>query len=302
MGQSANITFMSDKQKAWAAILLAAGIGGGTATFTKLGLKEMSPISFISLRFIAASLALIPFVWRQLPRKTNDWLVLLGVSLFSTANITLYTYGIRLTGATIGQIFYSFVPVMVAVLSYFLLREKLTIKKVLGVAIALVGTSLIAILPNFKGSELLKGNFMGNLMILAGAVMVSFYPVLSKRVQHKYSPLVLTSVFVLVTAVIHMILSLIETRGDLSWMSGLSIEAWGSVAYVGLLSTAIYYLFYQFGIKYGSALIGSLMLYIQPVAVFIWAYITLGERLTQPFVAGSLLILYGAYLVNNNNK
>jgi len=288
-----------NQTKAIMAVLGAAILGGGNPIFSKIGLREIPPFSFTALRFFIALIILLPLAYKQLLKiKKEDWIKLIGVSLFATININLFVFGIRLTGASISQLIYSFVPVLVTIFSYLILKEKITNKKLLGIIVALVGTMLIVFLPVIQGANSLTGNVLGNLLILAGAICFSLYPVFSKKLQKKYSPLIITTIFALTTAAVSLSLSLTGFSGGYSWWQEVSKMALMSVLYLGIFGGAAYYLLHQYAIKHGSPIIASLILYLQPLAVFLWAAPMLGERLSLELIIGGGLILTGASLVS----
>ena len=288
---------MTRKTKALIAILLAAIIGGGTAPLSKIGLKEIPPLTFATLRFLTASLLVFPFVYRQLPKNKTEILKICGASLFAALNISLYVFGIRLTGATMSQMIYSLTPVLTIVLSYFLLKEKMSLSKIGGIIFAFIGTIIITFLPIIEKSSALTGNLTGNLLILGGAISFSLYPVLSKQLQQRHSPFLLTSLFIFTTAIVHIPLAIIELFRYPQWWQTTSASAFGALSYVALFGTIFFYLLYQYGIKYGSPTVGSMILYLQPISVFIWSAPLLGEKLTTGLIIGGALTLTGAYLV-----
>jgi len=65
---------------------------------------------------------------------------------------------------------------------------------------------------------------------------------------------------------------------------------------VGILGTAVWYLLYQYIIKHSSPLTASTILYLQPAATFIWAFLLLGEQVTRGFLIGTALAFLGIYL------
>ena len=282
---------------AWLAILGATLVGGGGPVFAKIALKEMPPFSFTCLRFFLASLLILPLFLKDRVKLDKKFLLLGLISLFSSVNIILFAFGVRLTTATSGQIIYVFVPIITAIISYFLIKERFGVKKIVGVILGFIGATLTVFLPVIGQPTETKGNVAGNLLIISGAVLYAFYPVFSKKMQKHYSPIHLTTAFLFTTALLSSVFVPGEILIYANWFKDVSRTAWLSFGYVTLMHTVVYYLLTQLAIKYGSALIGTLILYLQPVATFIWAAILLGERLSWGLLMGGLLTLSGAYLV-----
>ena len=197
---------------------------------------------------------------------------------------------------------YVFVPIMTAVISYFLIKERFTPKKIAGLFLGFSGIVLVVLLPLIGEPSLLKGNLSGNLLILAGATLFSFYPVFSKKLQTKYSPAYLTVVFIAVTTLLHALLFPIELATQPQSIQSVSLNAWLALIYVAAFGTTALYLLTQYAIKHGSATIGATILYLLPIATFAWAAILLGEKLTPGLIFGGLMVLSGAFLVTQSHR
>jgi len=286
---------MKKQTRALLAIILAAIFGGSNSVMTKIGLREIPPLSFAAYRFILASIIVLPIFVKGVKTRRN-FLRILGVSLFAAVNITFFVYGIRLTGATISQVIYSFVPVMVGILSYFLIKERITLRKIAGITLGLLGVIITVVLPTLTETTVLRGNLKGNLLIFIGAILFSFYPVLSKSLQKENSPMVLTSGFIITAALLHIILAVPETILQPSWWVGVSWIAWLAGAVLAIFGTVIFYWLWQISIQLGTPTTASMLLYLQPITAFGWANILLGEKLIPGLVISGMMILGGAYL------
>ena len=282
---------MTNQTKALLAVLGAAVFGSGSVIYSKIGLKEIPPFSFMFLRFLIASLFILPFYLKS-PAVTSP-AVATNFSLFVfQRQYFLFAFGISLTTATVSQIIYSLVPVITAILAHFLVKEKFNQKKIAGIALGFVGLLVIIGLPQ---------TFTGNLLLFIGACSYSFYPVLSKKIQAQYSPWNLTVMFIFTTTVLAGLLSLTELNQAATWINSASRLAWYSLFFVAIVGTIIYYWLTQRAIKDGSAVVGSMILYLQPVTTYLWAAAILGERLTLPVAIGGILTIGGAYLVTKTN-
>src|SRR3989344_5173665 len=112
---------LDDHTKALIAVLLAVVAGGGNAVFTKIALREIPPFSSIFLR--------------EKPKIDKDFGYAFAVSTFATINIVMFAFGVRLTSASVSQMIYAGVPMIIAILSYFMLKEKVTRQKVIGLIV-----------------------------------------------------------------------------------------------------------------------------------------------------------------------
>lgn len=284
-------------------IVVAAVIGGAIPPLSKIALRDIPPLSFTFLRFLLAGLILMPIFWsrRTILKKQNIKQLIL-VSSLATINVTLFIFGVRRTTATISQMLYAGVPLVAGILSYSILKERLNVRKWLGIMIGFVGVCIIVLLPVLGQGDALNGDLLGNLIIIVAVVSFSLYSVLSKSFLKNYTPLDLTMFFVMTTVAIQLLLAPIEVNQTTAWWN--NVHPWSVLAllYVGTFGTAMYYLLYQFAIQHATPVVASMILYLQPVFTIVWAAILLGERTTLGFVIGGILSLLGVALVTNFGK
>ncbi|OGY16107.1 MAG: hypothetical protein A2785_00785 [Candidatus Chisholmbacteria bacterium RIFCSPHIGHO2_01_FULL_49_18] len=287
---------------AFLAVILAAILSGGTPAFTKIGVGEFQPFTFIFIRFVLSIIFFIPLIVRAVRKYGKELFPVVILSLLSTANIILFTLGVKRTTATVSQMIYAVVPISSAVFSAWLLKENISRQKIGGIVLGLLGMGLIVLLPVVNQMSRFSGDLTGNLMIVVGAISFSIYSVLSKRLQKKFSPIVLTGIFLLTTAIVSGMLSLTETTNYFELWNDVTLRAWISLAYVASLGTAVFYYLYQYAIKHGSPVIASTTLYLAPATAFAWAFVLLGERLTMTFGIGAIVTLTGAWLVTRSHR
>lgn len=287
----------SNNFKALISIIFAAVCGGGFAVFSKIGLRQIPPFSFTFFRFFIASLCIFPFVIKEKQKFDKNILKVILLSLLGVANVTLFAFGVRLTTATVSQMLYAIVPVIAAIFSYLLLREKISSKKFLGIFSGLLGVLILIFLPMIGKISPFSGNFIGNILILLAVLCFSMYTVLSKKLHLHYSPLTLTFILSLTTTILLSPFLINDYLLNPSWFYHLSKFSYFSIFYAGIFGGFAYYLLYQYAIKHGTPIIASMTLYLQPILTFLWAFLLLSEKLTLGILVGGLLAIIGAGLV-----
>lgn len=293
---------LNDKQLAVLAVIVGAIINGAGPVFTKIAVKNLTPEYFSFLRFLFSSLVLMPLFLKSGIKLNRDTLKLISISLLASINILLFAHGVKLTTATIGQLLYVLSPVVVFIFSYFLIKEKVFVSKILGVILGILGSFLIIFLPIIQKGGAFSGNFKGNLFLVLGVFLFSIYLVLSKKLSTKFSPVQITTVFSLTTVCVMFVLSFSQITGNPRQFFSLSKETLLAVSYVGIVATAVFYLLQQYAIKHGSPLITSTNQFLAPFSTIIWAYLLLGEKLTSLLIIGGLLVLAGTYFILKPDK
>lgn len=277
-------------------ILLAAIFGGATGVLGKIVLREIPSFSFTFLRFFIALLVLLPFSLKHLPTfKREDWKIIL-VSLLASLNVILFSFGIKYTTANMSQVIYSAVPIISAILSVYLLKEKFGFSKIIGIVIGFVGTIMIIILPLISHNS--GGTIIGNFIIILAMLSISLYWVLVKKLQLTYSSMKINNYFIATTALLLIPFSIFDLLQHPSWMKNVSTNSYLYMFLIAILGTAICYLINQILIKRTTPVMNSMVLYIQPLFTFLLASILLSEKLTTLFIIGAILSLLGIGIYN----
>lgn len=287
-----NLSEIDNKKKALFAILIGALVAGALPALTKIGLREVPPLTFAFLRFLLALVFLIPYILKQ---KWRDYVIVFPLSVLATLNIALFVLGIQTTTATISQLLYAGTPLITALISYRLLKSENRNEKILGIIIGFIGTFVILLLPVIEGNRTLSGDIFGNMLIAGGVILYSFYLSFSKKAQAKYSPLFITSSFILSTVFVLFPFFIWETLNS-AWFQNISTSGVLSILYAGLLGTLVPYYLTQYTVKHGGAVFASLSFYLIPIFAFLMAFILLGESLTAGILIGGVLALLGVYL------
>ena len=143
-----------------ALFLFVALIWGGNFAVTKLGLTELPPLLFISLRFIIVAVLLLPFV----KPPTGHWrgVALVSVTLGFLHFALMFTGLTKIDAATAAIAIQLQVP-FAALLAAIFFNDKLGWRRALGMAIAFLGVAVIAGEPRLEGSYLALG------MVIAAA-------------------------------------------------------------------------------------------------------------------------------------
>ncbi|MBI4226214.1 DMT family transporter [Candidatus Roizmanbacteria bacterium] len=287
---------MSDKTKAIFVILLASIISGATTTVSKFALLKIPPFSFSFLRFLVASIVILPFFLKSKVKIDRNFTSLLALSVLPIVNVAFYVLGQKTTTASIGQLLYSGTPILVSIFSYFILKKNVAIKKWFFVLLGLVGVSFAILLPLIEKKSLYSGDLGGNALISIGVIFWSIYNVLSKKYQQRYSPIVITATFIFCATAIFFFLSLPEFIQNHTWLNNLKPASILAVIYLAVGTTLLGYVLNQYAIKFGGPLLASLTFYLLPVFAYLSAFILLGERITTGLIIGTILVFISVAL------
>ena len=269
----------------------------------------LSPPVFIFLRVSGAVLIfwILALFLRKIKISREDIPRFILCGLFGVAlNQMFFFHGLNLSSSINSGIIMSMNPIMVAILSFFILKEQPSFIRTIGILIGAVG----AILLTLKGSVQAGESMLGDLFLFINAMSYAFYLVLVKPLMTKYAPLtVITWVF---TFGLFLICLYPPTLIDLNQISlyGFPSEIYLKIAYIIIGVTFMTYLLTIYGLKYLSATVSSSYIYFQPVLVilfaFLFTYLNWSEDYTNTItiqkLSYMLLIFTGVYLTTRTTK
>ena len=280
-------------------ILFLANLLGGAFTpmFVKLGVREIPPLTFTLFRFIVASLVLIPFVFKSKENiGISDFYKISLYSIFFSINVAFFGLGIQYTTAITSQILYTLSPLIVGLLSFFILKEKFNRYKIAGSVIAFTG--VIYLISGSIDNSLISslGSPIGNLLVLVAVIAWSSYIVVSKKLTNKFNPLTTSFISFVTTVIVLTPFSLFEIFSRPVASYQVTQIAVISVFGSGILSSALMFFLIQLGIKKTSSYTASLFMYFAPLFGSITAIPILKEKITVELIGGGLLIILGVFI------
>lgn len=227
---------------------------------------------------------------------------LVPLSILGTANIAFFYIGLQTSTANAATLMYAGVPFLTAILAHRLIAERITIQKMMGIFIGIMGVIFIAMLPAIERGEIVSGGFPGNLFFLAAVIVWSLYIIGSRRAiaTKGYSPLVVSSVSIFTTCAIFFGISLFTFRASYVPLL-MQPSLLFFILHLGLGVTVGTYLLFQWAVKYSSATTTSLNHYLQPVFALLFNMIFLREAITAPLIVGIVLVFTGVMVTSGSH-
>lgn len=281
-------------------LTLAASVWGGMFVAVKIAVQYIPPIPLVWMRYIVAFVVLAAVVVYQrenLKIARRDIALLLSIGVIGhTISIVTQEYGTMFSSAQMGSVITSATPAFMLIFAAWLLKEKMTVRKILSIVLATVGVILIAGVDSMDMSKQL-GAFCSTVAALTWALM----SVLLKLIPSRYSPLQI-NFYAVLTAIICLTLINLPAVSELPWDKILQPEIIGCVVYMGAISTSIAFLLWNKGLLLMEAGASGLFFFFQPIVGTFLGWLILDEQITISFWIGSLLIFIGVFLVTVRNE
>ena len=185
-----------DKTKVLAllAALTATTIYGLNHTIAKVVMPNyIEGFGFVQLRLLGAGLIffIIGFFVPNQKIDTADYLRLFFAALLGMCiNMLMFFKGLELSTPINSGVIITLTPIMVLILSYIFLKEKIGFVKLSGIFMGFTG-ALILIIYGKKVALNAPNIMLGNIMFLINASAFAGYLVLSKPLTQKYNTIVL---------------------------------------------------------------------------------------------------------------
>lgn len=259
---------------------------------------QVAPYGFIMLRVIGASilfwLAAIFGPREKIDKK--DFLRMLLCAIFGMGiNMLVFFKGLALSTPINSAVLITVTPIIVLILSAFLIKEKITPRKVLGIGIGLAGALGLILFGNEIRQD--APNIpLGNFLILLNAVFYGTYLIIAKTLIEKYHPLTFMKWLFSLGILICLPFGYHEFI-EIDWPN-LPLEALWKIAFVIIGTTFCTYLFNIFALTWLKASTVSAFIYVQPLIGILYAVVTGQDSLTTVKVMGACLVLLGVYLAS----
>lgn len=261
---------------------------------------DISPIEMAFFRWFFTLIFISPaFLFLDIKKVFNivkknfliiSILSLLGITIFNTI---VYT-ALQTTTTTNALLINSTTPLIILVLSYFILKTKITLIQILGIFISTFGVVFLVLKADSQ--TLLTLNFHeGDFWIIVSSTVWALYSVL---IKFKPKELNFIELFVctVVLGFIYFLPLYLYQGYSLSSEIVLFKNYWPFFIYVSVFTSIICYYLWHYGIdKIGADKTGQFT-HLMPIFGSILAFIFLGEVLEYYHIIGGLFIAIGIYL------
>lgn len=258
----------------------------------------LEPFAFILIRAIGATLLFwVVSLFFSERVENKDKLKLLLCGIFGVAaNQLLFFKGLDQTTRVNAAIIMVASPIIVALLSAVLIKEKPSATRIVGILLGLTGACFIILQgeSNNQGASLI-----GNLLIVLNATSYGLYLVLVKPLMKKYSPITVVKWVFTFGLIIVTPFGLTEID-TIVWEMPNDILL--KVGFVVVFTTFFTYLLNIYGVKRVSPTVVSSYIYLQPILTSIIAAFSGTETITIMMAISSIIIFIGVYLVSKPSK
>jgi len=271
-------------------------IASSTHVVSKSLTDTLSPSLLLLLRaLIASSIFLVWIIYKRkkLPEMTKrDFLkfIVLGF-LCIPLNQYLFFIAIKNTTAANVSLAYALCPAFVLILERIYLKTKSTKLRIIGMAAAFIGASLIFL---ERGVDLSSAYFVGNMIALTASFSWALYTVMGKKMINHYGAIYSTGLAIIFGFILFLPIFFIS--GTEIQISSIPTIDWVKILYLGSFTSVIGYVLWYWVLKKIDASKLSVFNNLQPVMTTILAAIFLTQEFTPLFIIGGTITIGGVIL------
>jgi drug/metabolite transporter (DMT)-like permease len=284
------------KPKHWFVFILLGAIWSSSFMWIKIALNEVGPLTLVAFRVLFGlmfGIVVIVIQGVQWPRNFKDWfpLLLVGVTNIA-APFFLISWGEQAIDSAVASILDATVPLFTILIAHYLLRDdKMTVSKVAGLLIGIVG--VVVLMSKDIGAS--PSSLLGQLAVVAACIFYAGSAVYVRKTTVE-TPSIFRSAIPLISATVIMWPAALTAESPLviphqtiTWIALLFMGVLGS----GLAFVLAFYLIHEIGPTRAT-----MVTYLFPLGGVLLGVIFLHEQLTWQLVTGGVLIV-GSLVVAN---
>ena len=255
----------------------------------KPAMEYLPPFLLMGLRFTFVALLLI--WWFPIPKKFLKRIFFASL-IANTLQYSITYTGLSLIDASAAVLLVQTEVPFGVVFAYFMLKEKPTIRSIIGISIAFIGVFILTGSPN------LDGKFVGVTLVIIGSGVWALGQVLVKPLSKKINPLALVAWLGLFSGPILIGLSAVFDGNTIQYFKNANLESWLIAIYLGFIMQPITYGCFYYVLKNNPLykVLPIVTMGIPPTGLLA-AIFLLGEEPTKELFIGGIIIIIGVVLI-----
>ena len=255
----------------------------------KPAMEYFPPILLMGLRFTFAASILI--WWFPIPRGYLKKIFIASLIANTLQYSVTYT-GLNMIDASAAVLLVQMEVPFGVLFAYFMLKEKPTIRSLIGISVAFVGVYILT------GSPSLDGKFLGAALTITGSAIWALGQVLVKPLSKEINALALVAWLALFSGPILIALSATFDGNTINYLKTASLDSWIIAIYLGFFMQPITYGCFYYVLK-NNPLYKVLPIVTMgiPLTGLLAAVFLLKEEPTTQLYIGGFIILIGVIMI-----
>lgn len=282
-------------------LLLATILWGGNFVIGRAVAGDIPPITLAFLRWCTAFIVFFPLAFHRTKREWHmfktHWPAVIILAVTGVASFNTFVYiGLHYTTSINASLMNSSTPIIIYILSFIFLKERLSKYQILGTALSLTG--VLFIISGGSLESFIHFTFnKGDVIVLVAVFCWSVYSLLIKQYAGRlpgYSTFLVTIALGAIMLLPFTAFELLTNQIAIDW----SLKTISAILYVGIIASIVAFLSWNSGVVTLGANKASIYLNFIPLFATIFAVIFLEEQLQLSQILGGLAVISGVILTN----
>ncbi|MBO6783904.1 MAG: DMT family transporter [Alphaproteobacteria bacterium] len=277
------------------AACMSTSLGGSAFVAIRFLVTETEPVTIAFLRNFTAAVILTAIalvIVRRWPNPRAFLMMALMGALFFGGLQLIFSNALAFTTSSRGALAYTTSPFMTLLIAAMFGIERATRQKLAGIVLATAG--VVVALGQSAGAP--PDAWIGDGLILVGALITAVYGVWSNRALRDQSPLVAVVAGVVPGSA--MLYAVAMATDAPAFTPELSRTGWFAIAYLGIGAAVISYTLWLWALRNTTPTLVAVALPMNPLMALFWGAVLLDERITVTMLAGFALVIAGIAVTN----
>jgi drug/metabolite transporter (DMT)-like permease len=283
-----------------AAGIASSALGGMAAAVTRFAVATVDPVLITVFRFGIGCLLLLPFAVMMRARwpRGGDLLATaaLGV-LFYGAFFVAYAQALTLTSAARGSLGVATLPVLTMLVAAALGRERLTLRKGVGVSVALGGVAL-SLVTDLRSAPI--GAWRGDMMMIAAMLSMALYTIYSRPLMRRSSALGYACVGMAAGSLMN--LSVASIAGGWAAVQALDATEWAAGVFLGVVPGAIGFFLWVYAVERTTPTRAAATITVSPISAGALASLLVAEPFGIGLALGAIAVAIGLWICSTQGR
>jgi len=283
--------------KALIALALVCFFWGTTWIAAKEGVRHMPPLQLVGIRQLIGGICYVAFflIKGAAFPKGKEWGPVLVLSFlnFMLSN-ALSTWGVKYISAGLGSVIGAIFPLWLVLIAMIGAQTKVQSKTVIGILLGFAGICVIFyehlsdfLIPQFR---------FGIFLSLASTWSWAFGTLYTKKHAARFNPYFSVGLQMVISG--SLIFGFCNLTGNVIPLADIPWQSWGAIAYLVLFGSIISFVAFLYALQNLPTEQASIYAYINPIVAVLLGWMIFNEKLTVFIICGTLITLYGVFLVN----
>lgn len=274
--------------------ILSSSIGGTVTALVRFLVRSTDATTIAALRFGTGAVLLVALalLLRSPWPRGRDWLAVtaLGILFFGLSQ-SLFNVALGFTTAARGALAMATLPLLTMVAGALLRVERLTLRKSLGVLIAIGGVALV-LLTELASAP--PDAWRGDFIMVGAAACMALYNVWSRPFIARSGPLAFVAVTMAAGSL--CVATISAAGGGFAALTSYGAPQWIALAYMGAIGSALSFFLWVSALERTTPTRVASTLTLNPVTASALAAVLLGEPVGIALLAGIAAVLLGIWI------